>query len=350
MQPTKLILAIDGGGTRGIIPATILALLEEKMGKPCNQIFDLIAGTSTGGIIALAIAAGVKCKVVQELYLENAEEIFYDDFWDNLRDGFGKNLGADYKQDKLKKILQGIVGNMTMGDVHTTSKNAPKPFTVMVPTFDLSAEKDPNKIDRNYRPKVFTSLHPHDFTSRLVDIACATSAGPTYFPIFKSADKNLPGSYIDGGVAINHPAMAALALAVNEENGLGWPVGQCRILSLGTGTSNTNWFDRNKIGDGDWGNLQWVKYLPDLLIESNMQASEYYVRQMIPDCDNNYRRIQHDLSNLPGAKGKTIGLDTVKWEVLKSMQQKAAAYFNDAASQQELLDFVQMKAMFPIIV
>src|SRR4028118_547178 len=148
MQATKLILAIDGGGTRGIIPATILALLEEKMGKPCNQIFDLIAGTSTGGIIALALAAGIRGKVIQELYLENADEIFYDDFWDNLRDGFGKHLGADYRQDKLKKILQGMVGNMTMGDIYTTSINSPKPFTVMVPAFDLSAEKDLNKIDR----------------------------------------------------------------------------------------------------------------------------------------------------------------------------------------------------------
>jgi uncharacterized protein len=350
MKPTRLILSIDGGGTRGIIPATILAMLENKLGKPCNQIFDLIAGTSTGGIIALALAAGINARVVQDLYLEKADDIFNDDFWDNLRDGLGKNLGADYKQDKLKKILQGIIGDATMGDVHEASKKSSHPFTVMVPTFDLSPEKDSTKMDRNYRPKVFTSFHAHDFSARLVDIACATSAGPTYFPIYKSPDKNLPGSYIDGGVAINHPAMAALSLAVNEENGLGWPIGECRILSLGTGTSNTNWFDRNKIGDGDWGNLQWVKYLPDLLVESNIQASEYYVRQMIPNCNNNYRRIQHDLSNLPGAKGKTIGMDTVKRGVLEAMQHKAAMYFNDTANQQELIDFVQMKEMVPLFV
>lgn len=350
MKPTKLILSIDGGGTRGIIPATILAMLENKIGKPCNQIFDLLAGTSTGGIITLALAAGIEARIIQELYLEKADDIFYDNFWDNLRDGFGKNLGADYRQDELKRLLHAIIGDSTMGDIHEKSKNSPKPFTVMVPAFDLSPEQDPAKTDRNYRPKVFTSLHAHDFSSRLADIACATSAGPTYFPIFKSSDNNLPGSYIDGGVAINHPAMAALSLAVNEEKGLGWPVAECRVLSLGTGTSNTNWFDRNEIGDGDWGNLQWIKYLPDLLVEANMQASEYYIRQMIPNSDNNYRRIQHDLSNLPGAKGKTIGIDTVKREILEAMQLKAASYFNDPVHQQELIDFVQMKDMTPQIV
>lgn len=342
MHATKLILAIDGGGTRGIIPATLLAKLEERLGKPCNQIFDLIAGTSTGGIIALALSAGIKAKVVQELYLEKADKIFYDDFWDNLRDGFGKNTGADYKQDKLKEILLSLLGNTTLGDVRDIAEHSPKAFTVMVPTFDLSAEKDPLKTDRNYRPKIFTSFHAHDFSCRLVDIACATSAGPTYFPIYQSSDNNLPGSYIDGGVAINNPAMAALALAVNEENGLGWNVKECRVLSLGTGTSNRNWFDKSMIGDGDWGNLQWVKYLPDLLVESNVQASEYYVRQMIPDCENNYRRIQHDLSNLRAAKNKTIGLDTVKKEVLRAMQERAEQYFNHATSGQDLLEFVQM--------
>jgi uncharacterized protein len=338
----KRILSIDGGGTRGIIPATILAALEAQTGKPCRELFDLIAGTSTGGIIAVALAHGLPAQIIADLYLDRADDIFDDDWWDNLRDGFGKNIGADYSQKKLKSILEELLGDTTIGDVAQWAKANGRDFALMVPSFDLCPEAKPGSKpdqDRNYRPKVFKSISPDDAHTLLVDVACATSAGPTYFPVYQSA--SLPGAYIDGGVAINHPAMSALALAVNDtvddgvRKGMGWKMGECQVLSLGTGTSNTNRIEKAAIGKGDWGNLQWIKYLPDLLVEANIQASEYYILQMLPKAQ--YLRIQHDLSDITG-KRKSIGLDTVDEDTLIRMKKKGQSSYQNKG--QEILNFL----------
>lgn len=337
----KKILSIDGGGTRGLIPATMLALLEKKTGKRCRDIFDMIAGTSTGGIIAVALAHGLPAQTIADLYLDKAAEIFDDSWWDNLRDGFGKNVGADYSQGKLKKILEGLLGDANMGQVNAWATQQHRDFALMVPSFDLNPEPKEGNPDRNYRPKVFKSISPDDAPALLVDIACATSAGPTYFPIYQS--EHLPGAYVDGGVAINHPAMSALALAVNQDiedgvkKGMSWDIKTCRVFSLGTGTSNTNRLSKSDIGKGDWGNLQWIKYLPDLLVESNIQASEYYIQQMIPKPKENYLRIQHDLA--PISKGKSIGLDTVKKETLTAMKHVAEVRY--AKEEATILTFLE---------
>jgi hypothetical protein len=129
-------------------------------------------------------------------------------------------------------------------------------------------------------------------------------------------------------VALNHPAMAAAAFALNRHvNANGDPKGlglrssdEFTVLSLGCGTSNMNIVPKADIKKGDWGNLQWVKYLPDLLTESNIQAAEYYVSQVMPE--DHYFRIQHDLTNLIKTlnNGKPITLDVTKPELLLGME------------------------------
>ncbi len=325
----KKILTIDGGGTRGIIPATILSAIEEHTGIPIREQFDLIAGTSTGGIIAIGLAMGIAAKDIEELYLKKSKAIFADNNIDNFKD-FGKTFGADYSQNNLKKILKKLFKNATLGDIDQWAKSQAKDFALMVPSFDLAPENfDVTTVDLNYRPKVFSSINPLDTAYFLYDIGCATSAGPTYFPIYIS--ENLSGAYIDGGVAINHPAISALALAVNKsvENGirkgLGWDIDSIKILSLGTGTSNMNKFHKEKLGDGDWGNYQWIKYLPDLLVESNMQASEYYVKNLLPNSELNYFRIQHNLQAI--SDDKVIALDNKDDKVIQQMRALAISRF-----------------------
>jgi len=341
------ILTIDGGGTRGIIPATILGLLENERKKTdanfsFREHFDLIAGTSTGGIIALALAKGVPAIKIAEMYLNKSRKIFDDTVLDDLRDGFGKNLGADYTQVNLFKMLvaKDLLGRATLKDIADWRGQNGKQVQVMITTFDLSP-KDNLGRDVNFRPRVFNSFFHRDRNELLADLACRTSAGPTYFPIYQSR-------YIDGGVAINNPAMAAITFAINSSNaeigdyggldnkqkGLGKNINDLQLFSLGTGTSTHNRIPQEIVGDGDWGNIKWIKYLPDLLTESNMQTTDYYVSQLMPE--QNFLRIQHDLSTINN--GKVIRLDMTDKKVLSEMYDLAVSYYSK--NKDMLHDFV----------
>lgn len=329
------ILSIDGGGTRGIIPATMLDLIAKETGKHPSELFSLIAGTSTGGILGTGIAYGISTKVLVSLYLDKSKDIFHDTGWDDIRDGFGKNLGADYSNKRFKKILTGIFGDATLNSIYKKHKEN---LNLMVSSFDLnptSAEGKP----MNFRPKLFHSHFIKDQGVKLVDLCLMTSAGPTYFPVYKN-------KYVDGGVSLNDPAMAALAYAINKgksetkeyrhpdgvNKGLGKELGEIKILSLGCGTSNKNYISEESIEskkDGDWGNFQWVKYLPDLLTESNVQASNYYVSQLLGDEDaskSRYKRIQlyFDNDDAPDSiRNKSLGLDVKSSSLLKGMKEYA---------------------------
>lgn len=325
------ILSLDGGGTRGIIPATILDCLFRDTNKHPTELFDLFAGTSTGGILSIGLTFGLPTAKLVDLYQKNAKEIFYDSGWDDFRDGFGKNLGADYSNKYLKKILLNTFGKTKLKDIDVKYNSKKQ---LMVTSFDVNPTDDlGNPV--NFRPKIFNSGFIQDCEELLVDVALCTSSAPTYFPIYKK-------KYIDGGVALNHPAMAALAFAINDQiNGKGkylYPDGNrkglaltpkdVKILSIGCGTTNRNSIPTTKIKGGDWGNLQWVKYLPDLLIESNVQVSEYYVNQVLPD--GHYKRLQpaFDSNDTPAVlRNKDLGMDVKDAILLDAMKKFAEAFY-----------------------
>ena len=340
------ILSIDGGGTRGIIPATILDCIYRETGKHPTDIFSLLAGTSTGGILCTGLAFGKSTQEMVSLYLDKSDEIFYDTGWDDIRDGFGKNLGADYSNKKFKRILEDIFGDATLHDIY---QKVGEDTNLMVCSFDLNPEEGGKPI--NFRPKVFHSHFIRDMQVKLADLCLMTSAGPTYFPIYQN-------KYVDGGVSLNNPAMAALAYAINAgesdvaeyrhpngvKKGLGKELSDLKILSIGCGTSNKNFIPADEIrkkDKGDWGNLQWVKYLPDLLTESNVQASNYYVSQLLPD--DRYKRLQlfFNEDDAPAAiRNKTMGLDVKDAKLLKAMKSYAEALC--AKEMDNILDFLDL--------
>jgi uncharacterized protein len=342
-RPTK-ILSIDGGGTRGIIPATLLDCIHKETGKHPTELFNVLAGTSTGGILCIGLAHGLPPAALVDLYLTQSADIFYDNGWDDLRDGFGKNIGADYSHKRFKKILETTFGKTTLRDIHLKYKDK---LYLMVSSFDINPETDDGK-PVNFKPEVFNSGYIHDGGETLVDLALRTSAGPTYFPIYQK-------KYIDGGVAMNHPAMAAVAFALNahtqgkgrylypdgNRKGLSKRADELHVLSLGCGTSNKNFIPASVVKDGDWGNIQWIKYLPDLLTEANVQASEYYVQQVLEP--HQYKRIQlaFDSPEAPlllHNQKKNMGMDVKKPELLNAMKEFATAYFHK--HKRAILDFV----------
>lgn len=352
MANTIKILSIDGGGTRGIIPATVLHQLYKNTGKHPLEMFDLFAGTSTGGILQIGYAFGLSPSKMQELYLRHSRTIFADNLLDDIRDGFGKNTGADYSNKNFHELLLQTFGEATLGDIH--ERLGPQNKSLMVCTFKLNPEKEGRQL--NFRPAVYHSNFIRDKEVRLVDLALRTSAGPTYFPIYQN--------HVDGGVSLNNPAMAAIAFAINNHvseegiyrypggkaKGLGRPLSEVRLLSLGCGTSNKNFIPASLIqrqDGGDWGNLQWVPYLPDMLTETNMQAADYYVNQLLSQ--RQYLRLQpaFDDPMAPALiRNKRIGIDVKKSKTLQAMKDFAEQVYR--ARQQQILEFLGEKRRGPI--
>ena len=215
------ILSINGGGIRGIFPATFLAGLEERYlnGASVAQYFDLIAGTSTGGIIALGLAARLTAAELRDLYIKRGCEIFPP-----IRNGLLgvaerclKNVCQFFKfrydRDALMRVLNDTFGDRKFGEAQTR---------LCIPSFD-------GQYGEVY---IFKTPHHPDFRKdakeRMTKVAAATSAAPAFFrPLEDGGYK-----FVDGGVWANNPIMIALVDALSC---FSVPRESIRILSLGCG-------------------------------------------------------------------------------------------------------------------
>lgn len=210
------ILSIDGGGIKGILPAAILTELERRYlnGEAITNHFDMIAGTSTGGIIALALAHGLRASDILKVYMEHGDEIFPSK-WplsSNLRRWFRSKYDRAPLQNRLQHIF------------HQTVLNDAK-VRVVIPSFE----------GQHGEPFVFKTPHHPDYKNdrhkTMVHIGLATSAAPTYLRALEAEGY----IFVDGGIWANNPIMLAVvdALAcydITRE--------QIQILSLGCGDSN----------------------------------------------------------------------------------------------------------------
>lgn len=272
-MPTYRILSFDGGGIRGLVTLAILKRVEEEIPGFVSRA-DLLAGTSTGGIIALGLAAGKTVDDMIELYQKHGEKIFDDSWLDDLRD-LGTLVGADYSQDNLEELLSDddLFGEMRLKDLKQR---------VLVPTFDLDNGDGKDAVPpqkRTWAPKFFHNFPGKDSDGNafVVEVALATSAAPTYFPAHNG--------YIDGGVVANNPSMAALAQTRDPRNDEPAPaLEDVRLLSIGTGTNLSFIKGRNL----DWGLAQWAKPLISLLMDASMGIADYQCRRLLVD---NHRRI-----------------------------------------------------------
>lgn len=290
-MPYYHILSLDGGGICGVLTAKLLERLEVAHPGFLSQV-DLFAGTSTGGILALSLAAGLTPKEIGRLYEESGTKVFADSIWDDVRD-LGKLIGADYSNEPLKRAILELIGEISLGDLQKR---------VLVSSFDLDNEPQEPDALRTWKPKFFHNFpgEDSDAAQKVVDVALRTSAAPTFFPIYQG--------YIDGGVVANNPSMCALAQALHQETG-GQKLEEVTLISMGTGI-NPRFLPQQ---DADWGLAQWAPHLVNLMIEGNVGLADYQCRQVLGE---RYLRINPILP-------KPVGLDQVdQVPLLKEVAEK----------------------------
>ena len=205
------ILSIDGGGIKGVFPASFLAALQADLPHPVADYFDLIAGTSTGGIIAIGLGLGLSAQELLEFYKSEGPAIFPP----SAAAGWIRHwFVSKYQPEPLRDALNKAIGAKVLGD----SKHR-----LIIPT--LNAATGEIYI---YKTRHHTKLKT-DWRVPAVEVALATSAAPTYFPVHRSTI-NVP--FIDGGIWANNPTGLAVVEAVTL---LEQAPSEIRVLSLGCG-------------------------------------------------------------------------------------------------------------------
>jgi patatin-like phospholipase/acyl hydrolase len=279
------ILALDGGGIRGLITVVMMQNLAKEAGM-ANWLdkVDLVAGTSTGGILALAIAKDVDLNLVRRLYETKGKDVFDDSFLDNVLD-LATVIGAEYSNKKLAAEIKKVVGDtVTLGQLKRH---------VLVTTFDLD-NKDPDPAKRTWKPKIFHNVPGQDNDASVPAFKAAlyTSAAPTFFPVVDG--------YVDGGVYANNPSMCAIAQSQDVRNTFRPKMDDIVVLSLGTGTSLTYIKGENL----NWGYAQWVKPLISLMMDGVNGIAHYQCKQLM---GARYNRLAPTFP-----PGVSMGLDDVE--------------------------------------
>jgi len=257
------ILSLDGGGIRGIITAIILQRLNAEPGlNGWLNLVDLIAGTSTGGLLALGLAHGLSPEFMRSVYETKGAEIFDDSWLDDLVD-IGKITGADYDIKNLEREVKKIFGKTTLAQLKRR---------ILITAFDLDNESH-NKASRTWKPKLFHNFPGHDTdgSELAFKVGLYTSAAPTYFP---SVD-----GYIDGGVYATNPSMCALAQSQDSDFKKRPLLSDVVLLSLGTGTCLL-YIEGKEL---DWGYAQWAKQLVTLMLDGTSGIADYQCNQILGD-------------------------------------------------------------------
>ncbi|EEF52445.1 patatin-like protein 2 [Ricinus communis] len=328
------ILSIDGGGIRGLIPTTILSFLESELQKLDGEeariadYFDVIAGTSTGGLVTAMLTAPDEnnrplfaAKDIKDFYLNHCPKIFPQPKWPLF--------------SQVKKVVKGISGPKYNGKylhglvreklgkrrLHETLTN------IVIPTFDI----------KQLQPTIFSSYEVKkqpSLDALLSDICISTSAAPTYLPAHyfetkeKQTGKVREFNLIDGGVAANNPALVAIGEVTKEilgGNSDFFPIkpmdyGRFLVISIGTGSPKAA-RKYNAIKASKWGVLGWLNSggstpLVDVFTQASSDMVDYHLSAVFQalHSEQHYLRIQDDTLN-----GKESSVDIATKSNLKNL-------------------------------
>lgn len=289
MKPFRknVALAIDGGGFKGIMVAKALSILEEYLGKPCNSIFKITAGTSTGSIISTAIATGMNASQIYDLYCQLGKKIFKK----RCRYYLWPITKYRYSNKELIKSLRHSFGEITIGDFWKRDSK----FDVVITVRDLVENrtrfiKPWKKEYRNWKA-YFAVL--------------ASCAVPTYFPVVK-------GRYIDGGVgSYSNPCYIAAYEAINC---LKWKPEDTTLISIGTGRIKKRIEPYKANHFFAWN---WISPILDTFLSDTSDQQVRVVRQFFKEVD--FRRFQIEIEPIELDDPSKIKLLTAYGEKLGRM-------------------------------
>lgn len=347
-RPFK-ILSIDGGGIKGLYTATILKHFEDEFGNPIADYFDMICGTSTGGLIALALSLKIPAKEIADFYYDEGFKIFNYKSPNGIYAKFRQVLfRGKYSDKNLKSAIEKVLGDNTMSDSKTL---------LCIPSFNLTKGT----------PRIFKYPHKEgnfcmDKDIKMVDVALATSAAPTYLPIAK-VQKEL---FVDGGVWANNPTLCGLLEATQYfiNNDKTYTVKRrvendiimeqikfdsYQILSLASVSHSSGWSMNSKFLGFSFPKIRhrpfllWAtkmfetsldgqSYFADFFmkgIQKNIKTEGYYFRIPSPDMSSKEHLNDIDLDN--ATKGSLDLLqklgDGVGYEYRASQKDKIAIFF-----------------------
>jgi patatin-like phospholipase/acyl hydrolase len=291
------ILSIDGGGLRGIIPLQIIREIEILTGEPIHKTFDLIAGTSTGGLLTCSLSFSDEKSIIgntrkfdldaiQKIYVERGKEIFpkYNLIWRNFND-FKKWLRPQFSPTSLNNILIEHFGDSRLTSclkpIFITSYNIHRNLPVYFTTREATLQDEKN--------------------AKLVEVCRATSAAPTYFPSFSFNFDSENIVCIDGGIVMNNPAIGALVEVLGNSDYKHYKIDGERldlkdicILSLGTGRIKKN---HKSITAHKWGRINWIKPVIDIATGGPVKIVHNQISTIFSssNLERNYLRMDIDI-------------------------------------------------------
>lgn len=253
------ILSLDGGGIRGLLSCKLLERLDRLYPGYLEKV-SLFAGTSTGGILALGLAAGLAPSQIAEIYQQDGGKIFSKTIWDKIGD-IDRFYYPDYGNKALAEALQNKFGDMRLGDLKKK---------VLISSFRLDSGSITKMGVRSWKPKFFQNYDddPSDCDQKVVDVALRTSAAPTYFPVYQG--------FADGGLVANNPSMCAVAQALDKGTGK-QKLSKITVLSIGTGVlpKYVSGFNEN------WGYLQWAPHLITIMMDGVSGVADFQCKQIL---------------------------------------------------------------------
>ncbi|NCB31751.1 MAG: patatin [Clostridia bacterium] len=274
------ILSIDGGGIRGIIPATFLAEFEKRTGKPVCDLFDLIAGTSTGGILSAMLTIPnsfgqpkYSAAQIRSAYFEHGGAIFHKSLLRSVAT-LGGLARPIYSPRTLERMLAQYLGGTRLHETLTE---------ILVTAYDMASS-----TPWFFKTSFAKTHHGPIDDPLLTQVVRATTAAPTYFPPLSLEGHCL----VDGGVFASNPALCAYAQARNM-----YPLErEFFVVSLGTGLQEHN---RPCAKIDNWGIIDWAVPISALMLNASSATVNYQMRALIGGA--NYSRFQLKLD--PDATG-----------------------------------------------
>ncbi len=321
MANTKLtrILSIDGGGIRGIIPGQILVHLEKKLQELDNNpsakladYFDMIAGTSTGGILTCIYLTPGENKKPQfsaeeavDLYMDRGDEIFDISVWQKIK-SVGGLTDEKYSAKALENALEYYLKDLKLSQLL-------KPC--LITSYDI----------KNRKSHFFTQHDANEdkYDYYVKDVARATSAAPTYFEAAKVVNlANAPLPLIDGGVFANNPTLCAYAEARNIKFGTGRNKPTAKdmfILSLGTGNVDKPYYYQSA---KDWGMVEWIKPIIDIMMSGVSETVDYQLKQIFKAVDKPEQYVRFE----PSLGKANAEMDDASIENLHALKDAGESY------------------------